>query len=120
MPILLAVSPFAAILSAPTTTASTLPCAISAAAAESTTSVAGRPAWTSSYAVSRDPVHPQCPHLLRGTAVLCGSEQTPRQDPVSSHGSLGTGHDNRTFLVKTQCTRELGQDSTRRAGEAIP
>ena len=48
VPILLAVSPFAATLSAPTTTASTLPAAIRDAAAESVMSVAGRPSCTSS------------------------------------------------------------------------
>ena len=42
------VSPFAAMRSAPTTTASTLPCAIRAAAAESQMRVEGRPSCTSS------------------------------------------------------------------------
>lgn len=56
VPILFAVSPLFATRSAPTTTASTAPLAISAAAALSTTSVAGvRPSATSSYAVSRAP-----------------------------------------------------------------
>ena len=59
MPILLAVSPLAATLSAPTTTASTLPAAISEAAAESAMSVPGRLSWTNSYAVKRAPVSVQ-------------------------------------------------------------
>jgi len=53
---LLAVSPLAATLSAPTTMASTLPCAIRAAAAESQMRVAGKPSCISSYAVKRAPV----------------------------------------------------------------
>ena len=48
MPILFAVSPFAAILSAPVTTQSTSPPAISEAAAESTTTVCGIPSAASS------------------------------------------------------------------------
>lgn len=52
---LLAVSPLATTRSAPTTTASTRPAAMSAAAALSTSSVAGRPSCTSSNAVSRAP-----------------------------------------------------------------
>jgi hypothetical protein len=55
VPTLLAASPLAATRSAPTTTASTRPDAISAAAAESHSRVAGSPSWASSYAVSRAP-----------------------------------------------------------------
>ena len=57
MPILFAVSPLAAMRSAPTTTASTFPAAMSAAAALSAIRVAGRPSCTSSYAVSLAPGH---------------------------------------------------------------
>lgn len=49
------VSPLAAMRSAPTTTASTLPAAMRAAAAESQIRVEGRPSCTSSYAVRRAP-----------------------------------------------------------------
>ena len=55
VPILFAVSPFAAMRSAPVTTAPTLPDAISAPAAESTISVAGMPSRANSHAVSRAP-----------------------------------------------------------------
>lgn len=59
MPILFAVSPFAATLSAPTTMAAILsvgPLSLSRAEAmESVTRVAGMLSWTSSKAVSREP-----------------------------------------------------------------
>ena len=57
-PTLFAVSPFAAIRSAPTRTASTSPEARSQPAAASARSVYGIPAWPSSQAVSRAPCEP--------------------------------------------------------------
>src|SRR6188768_1196605 len=55
VPTLLAVSPFAAIRSAPTITTSTSPVAMRWPAATSGSSVCGTPAWASSQAVSRAP-----------------------------------------------------------------
>ena len=55
MPILFATSPLAAIRSAPTTTRSTSPAAISEPAAESAITEYGIPNCSSSHAVSRAP-----------------------------------------------------------------
>jgi len=84
VPILLAVSPFATIRSAPTTTASTLPERIKAAAIESVIKVAGMPSSTSSVAVSRPPytsdrclarvkTHSIVSHRLAGTHLIVRS-----------------------------------------------
>ena len=78
MPILFAVSPLAAIRSAPVITQSTSPRAISDAAAESAITACGIPAVSSSHAVSRAP----CRSGRVSSTQTCSS--SPRSHAVSS------------------------------------
>src|ERR671934_144871 len=83
VPILFATSPFAAIRSAPTTTASTSPPAISEPAITSATSVHGMPSRSSSQAVRR---------LPWSTGRVSSTQTHGRRSPRAAERPVTRGH----------------------------
>ena len=109
MPILLAVSPFAAMRSAPTTMASTRPEAISAAAAESAIRLDAKPSTTSSYAVRRDPAR-KCavrPHAELCADTRCTTTPTPANRKHRARTTAQTAPDSSHpgCTVVSQCSK---------------
>ena len=100
MPILFAVSPFAAIRSAPVTTQSTSPAAISDAAAESAITACGMPAVSSSHAVSRAPLQQRPrlvdPNVLEQAALARGDQRADRAAVAAGRETAGVAVRERT------------------------